>query len=84
VIPNSEPMHQQSSEFQQEERPQIELLRTNLADAEDQLRRAQTRLDRAQRRVRNLEVAVQSWRVLVRQYEHALNPSQRDEAEITL
>jgi L-rhamnose isomerase len=38
------------------------------------LQRAQRRLDRAQRRVRNLEVAVQSWRVLLAQYEHATNP----------
>jgi multidrug resistance efflux pump len=58
-----------TSEFHQEERPQIELLRTSLEDAEDQLRRARLRLDRAQRRVRNLEVAVQSWKALVTQYE---------------
>jgi len=58
------------SEFEEVERPPIELLRTNLDDAEDQLRRAQTRLDKAQRRVRNLEVAVQSWKALVTQYEH--------------
>lgn len=58
-----------TSEFDEEERPQIELLRTSLEDAEDQLRRARLRLDRAQRRVRNLEVAVQSWKVLVTQYE---------------
>ena len=78
-------MHQQSSEFDQGERPEIDLLRTNLEDAEDQLRRASIRLDRAQRRVRNLEVAVQSWRVLVKQYEHAVNPGQRQhDAEITL
>lgn len=57
------------SEFDQGERPQIDLLRTNLADAEDQLRRAQVRLDKAQRRVRNLEVAVQSWKALVTQHE---------------
>lgn len=62
------------SEFDQGERTQLELLRTNLDDAEDQLRRAQRRLDRAQRRVRNLEVAVQSWRVLLAQYEHATPP----------
>jgi hypothetical protein len=62
------------SEFDQGDRSQLELLRTYLADAEDQLQRAQRRLDRAQRRVRNLEVAVQSWRVLLAQYEHATNP----------
>ncbi len=59
------------SEFDQSERSQLDLLRTSLDDAEDQLLRAQRRLDRAQRRVRNLEVAVQSWRVLLAQYEHA-------------
>jgi hypothetical protein len=64
-------MHRVTSEFAQEDRPQLELLRTNLDDAEDQLRRARVRLDRAQRRVRNLEVAVQSWKVLVAQYERA-------------
>ena len=69
-----------TSEFDQGERTQTELLRSNLDDAEDQLRRAQRRLDRAQRRVRNLEVAVQSWRVLLAQYEHAsgLAPNNRD------
>jgi hypothetical protein len=73
------------SEFNQEERSQLELLRTSLEDAEDQLRRARLRLDRAQRRVRNLEVAVQSWRVLVTQYEHAVEPElQTGHAEITL
>jgi hypothetical protein len=61
-------------EFDQGDRSQLDLLRTYLADAEDQLRRAQRRLDGAQRRVRNLEVAVQSWRVLLAQYEHATNP----------
>jgi hypothetical protein len=68
-------MRNVSSEFDQGERPQLELLRNNLADAEDQLRRARLRLDRAQRRVRNLEVAVQSWRVLVAQYESATDPN---------
>ena len=63
-----------TSEFDPGERSQLELLRTYLDDAEDQLRRAQRRLDRAQRRVRNLEVAVQSWRVLLAQYEHASQP----------
>jgi hypothetical protein len=62
------------SEFDQGDRSQLELLRTYLSDAEDQLQRAQRRADRAQRRVRNLEVAVQSWRVLLAQYEHATNP----------
>jgi L-rhamnose isomerase len=62
------------SEFDLGQRSQLELLRTYLSDAEDQLQRAQRRLDRAQRRVRNLEVAVQSWRVLLAQYEHATNP----------
>jgi L-rhamnose isomerase len=62
------------SEFDEGQRSQLELLRTYLSDAEDQLQRAQRRLDRAQRRVRNLEVAVQSWRVLLAQYEHATNP----------
>jgi hypothetical protein len=61
-------------EFDREERSQLELLRTYVSDAEDQLRRAQRRLDRAQRRVRNLDVALQSWRVLLAQYEHATNP----------
>jgi L-rhamnose isomerase len=85
VTRSNEPVRQQSSEFDLGERPQRDLLRTNLQDAEDQLRRAQIRLDRAQRRVRNLEVAVQSWRVLVTQYEHAVNPGQhQDDAEITL
>jgi L-rhamnose isomerase len=62
------------SEFDQGQRSQLDLLRTYLSDAEDQLQRAQRRLDRAQRRVRNLEVAVQSWRVLLAQYEHATTP----------
>ncbi len=62
-------MHGVSSEFEHEERPQLELLRNSLDDARDQLRRAHLRLDRAQRRVRNLEVAVQSWQALVTQYE---------------
>jgi hypothetical protein len=64
-------MRNVGSEFDLGERPQLEVLRNNLDDAEDQLRRAQLRLDRAQRRVRNLEVAVQSWRVLVAQFEHS-------------
>jgi hypothetical protein len=68
-------MRNVGSEFDQGERPQMELLRNNLADAEDQLRRARLRLDRAQRRVRNLEVAVQSWRVLVAQYENSAGPN---------
>jgi hypothetical protein len=59
-----------SPEFDLEERSQTELLQNSLDDALDQLRRAQGRLDRAQRRVRNLEVAVQSWQVLISQYEH--------------
>jgi L-rhamnose isomerase len=62
------------SEFDHGDRSQLDLLRTYLSDAEDQLQRAHRRLDRAQRRVRNLEVAVQSWRVLLAQYEHATNP----------
>lgn len=71
------------SEFDQGERPQVELLRTNLQDAEDQLRRAQVRLDGIQRRVRNLEVAVQSWKALVTQYEHGSDLSiERPRAEI--
>ena len=53
------------SEFDQGDRSQLELLRTYLSDAENQLERAQRRAERAQRRVRNLEVAVQSWRVLL-------------------
>lgn len=73
------------SEFQQEERSQLELLRTSLEDAQDQLRRARLRLDRAQRRVRNLEVAVQSWQVLVGQYEQGNVPGDdRHRAEIRL
>jgi flagellar biosynthesis chaperone FliJ len=59
-----------SPEFDVAERSQMELLQNSLDDARDQLRRAQGRLDRAQRRVRNLEVAVQSWQVLISQYEH--------------
>lgn len=74
-----------SSEFDQGERSQLELLRTNQADAEDQLRRARLRLERAQRRVRNLEVAVQSWRVLVAQYEQNNTPNaQRRRIDIQL
>ncbi len=78
-------MHGQSSEFDQAERSQLELLRGSLDDAKDQLRRAQVRLDRAQRRVRNLEVAVQSWQVLVTQYEHGNGAGiARPRAEIQL
>jgi flagellar biosynthesis chaperone FliJ len=74
-----------SSEFQQDERSQLDLLRTSLEDAQDQLRRARARLDRAQRRVRNLEVAVQSWQVLVSQYEQGNAPgNDRRRAEIQL
>jgi len=73
------------SEFDQGERPQLDLLRTNLEDAEDQLRRAQARLDKAQRRVRNLEVAVQSWKALVTQYEQGSHLGvERPRAEIRL
>ena len=78
-------MRNVNSEFDLGERSQLELLRTNQADAEDQLRRARMRLDRAQRRVRNLEVAVQSWRVLVAQYEQANDPNgQRRRIDIQL
>jgi hypothetical protein len=74
-----------TSEFDQGERSQLELLRTNQADAEDQLRRARLRLDRAQRRVRNLEVAVQSWGVLIAQYEQTQTPNaQRRRLDIQL
>jgi hypothetical protein len=72
------------SEFDQGDRSQLELLRTYLSDAEDQLQRAQRRLDRAQRRVRNLEVAVQSWRVLLAQYEHATNPGAAPPSDIEI
>jgi L-rhamnose isomerase len=72
------------SEFDQGERSQLELLQGYLSDAEDQLRRAQRRLDRAQRRVRNLDVAVQSWRVLVAQYEHATNPGASPAREVEI
>jgi hypothetical protein len=72
-------------EFDQGVRPQLDLLRSSLEDAEDQLRRANVRLDRAQRRVRNLEVAVQSWKVLVSQYEQALEPNaSRRQVDVTL
>jgi len=78
-------MRNVSSEFDLGERSQLELLRSNQADAEDQLRRARLRLDRAQRRVRNLEVAVQSWQVLVAQYEQANDPNgQRRRIDIHL
>jgi hypothetical protein len=78
-------MRNVSSEFDEGERPQIDLLRSNLGDAEDQLRRARIRLDRAQRRVRNLEVAVQSWRVLIAQYEQSSDPNgQRRRVDIQL
>jgi predicted nucleic acid-binding Zn-ribbon protein len=72
-------------EFDEGDRPQLDLLRSSLEDAEDQLRRANVRLDRAQRRVRNLEVAVQSWKALVSQYEQALDPGNgRRQVDVTL
>lgn len=77
-------MERVPSEFDQGERTQLELLRTYLDDAEEQLRRAHRRLDRAQRRVRNLEVAVQSWRVLLAQYEQATQPGSSPEREVEI
>jgi hypothetical protein len=62
-----------SDEFDLEQRSEVEVLRTNVADSQDQLRRARVRLERAERRVRNLEVAVESWSLLLAQYERALD-----------
>jgi flagellar biosynthesis chaperone FliJ len=74
-----------TSEFDQGDRPQLEVLRNNLDDAQDQLRRATLRLERAQRRVRNLEVAAQSWKFLVAQYERATDSGEaRAPVEIQL
>ncbi len=61
-----------TSEFDLDDRTEIELLRNSVDDSHDQLRRARQRLDRAQRRVKNLEVAYESWSVLLAQYERAL------------
>jgi hypothetical protein len=68
----SEVVAVKSDEFDLDERTEIEVLRTNVADSQDQLRRARIRLERAERRVRNLEVAFESWTLLLAQYEHAL------------
>lgn len=61
-----------SEEFDLAERSEIELLRSNVADSQDQLRRARERLEQARRRVKNLEVAFESWTLLLAQYEHTL------------
>jgi hypothetical protein len=61
-----------SGEFDLGERSEVEVLRSSVADTQDQLRRARVRLERAQRRVKNLEVAFESWTMLLAQYEHAL------------
>jgi hypothetical protein len=60
-----------TTEFDQGDRPEIELLRGSVDDSQDQLRRARRRLERAQRRVKNLEVASESWAQLLAQYERA-------------
>ena len=61
-----------TTEFDQGNRPEIELLRGSVDDSQDQLRRARRRLERAQRRVKNLEVASESWAQLLAQYERAM------------
>jgi hypothetical protein len=61
-----------TSEFELGERSELELLRTSVADSQDQLQRARAKLEKAQRRVKNLEVAYESWTLLLAQYEQAL------------
>jgi hypothetical protein len=61
-----------SGEFDLGDRSELELLRANVADSQDQLRRARAKLEKAQRRVKNLEVAFESWTLLLAQYENAL------------
>lgn len=63
-----------TTEFDQSDRPEIELLRGSIDDSVEQLQRARRRLERAQRRVKNLEVASDSWAQLLAQYERALQP----------
>jgi hypothetical protein len=61
-----------SGEFDLGDRSELELLRANVANSQDQLRRARAKLEKAQRRVKNLEVAFESWTLLLAQYENAL------------
>ena len=72
------------SEFDEGERTPREVLHRSLDDAQDQLRRAGARLVRAQRRVRNLELAVQSWEVLVAQYDRSVQSEASDRVHIQL
>ena len=62
-----------SGEFDVGDRSELELLRTSVADSQDQLQRARAKLEKAQRRVKNLEVAFESWTLLLAQYEQALD-----------
>jgi hypothetical protein len=73
-------------EFDLGERSELEVLRANVADTQDQLRRARQRLERAERRVRNLEVAFESWTLLLAQYEHAIEhgPDLREPRQIRI
>jgi flagellar biosynthesis chaperone FliJ len=75
-----------SGEFDLDERAEIDVLRSSVADSQDQLRRARARLERAQRRVKNLEVAFESWTLLLAQYEEALErgPDLREHREIRI
>jgi hypothetical protein len=77
-----------TTEFDQRERPEIELLRGSVDDSQEQLHRARRKLERVQRRVKNLEVASESWQQLLAQYERAQQhgrsraPSPRDRISI--
>jgi hypothetical protein len=73
-------------EFDLGERSELEVLRANVADSQDQLRRARQRLERAERRVKNLEVAFESWTLLLAQYEHAVEhgPDLREPRQIRI
>ena len=73
-------------EFDLGERSELEVLRANVADSQDQLRRARQRLERAERRVKNLEVAFESWTLLLVQYEHAIEngPDLREPRQIRI
>lgn len=75
-----------SGEFDLDERSEIEVLRSSVADSQDQLQRARARLERAQRRVKNLEVAFESWTLLLAQYEETLErgPDLRDPRELQI
>jgi multidrug resistance efflux pump len=76
-----------SGEFDLDERAEIDVLRSSVADSQDQLRRARARLERAQRRVKNLEVAFESWTLLLAQYEETLErggPDLREPREIRI